>query len=196
VQASQVVKQADVVALLALLPDECDARARLANFRFYEKRCGHGSSLSKGVHALLAARLGETETAVRYFAETAATDLRAAGDSSAGGVHIAALGGLWQAAVFGFAGLSLGEDALGIDPRLPPAWRMLGFCAHWRGRLVRLEIDQAARNVRAELVRGDTMALDVGGSRHLLAAGAICRIGLPAVGERTKGESCEASVSP
>jgi trehalose/maltose hydrolase-like predicted phosphorylase len=196
VQASQVVKQADVVALLALLPDECDGEARLANFRFYEKRCGHGSSLSKGVHALVAAQLGETEAAVRYFGETAATDLRATGDSSAGGVHIAALGGLWQAAVFGFAGLSLREDALGIDPRLPPAWRTLGFCVHWRGRLVRVEIDQAAREVRAELVRGDAVPLDVGGTRHLLAAGATYRSGLAAMGERMRGKSCEAWRSP
>ena len=51
-QRSQVVKQADIVALLALLPEECDARARLSNFQYYEQRCGHGSSLSRGMHAL------------------------------------------------------------------------------------------------------------------------------------------------
>src|SRR5262249_12833934 len=50
-QRTQVVKQADVVAILALLPDECDDQARQANFRFYEPRCGHGSSLSRGMHA-------------------------------------------------------------------------------------------------------------------------------------------------
>ena len=101
--------------------------ARLANFRFYEPRCGHGSSLSRGMHALVAAQLGEMDLAIRYFQETAATDLADTGDSSAGGVHIAALGGLWQAAVFGFAGLSLRADALGLNPRLPPAWQSLGF---------------------------------------------------------------------
>ena len=137
-QRSQVVKQADIVALLALLPEECDARARLANFQYYEPRCGHGSSLSRGMHALAAARLGEMDLATRYFQETAATDLADISDGSAGGVHIAALGGLWQAAVFGFGGLSLRAEALGLDPSLPPAWRTLGFHAHWRGRLVRI----------------------------------------------------------
>ncbi len=136
VQRSQVIKQADVVALLGLLPDECDAKARLANFRFYEKRCGHGSSLSTGMHALVAARLGEMDTALRYFRATAAIDLHGVGESSAGGVHIAALGGLWQSAVFGFAGLSLRKAALGLDPHLPPGWQSLGFRVHWRGRLV------------------------------------------------------------
>ena len=153
-QRSQVVKQADVVALLALLPEECDARARLANFRYYEPRCGHGSSLSRGMHALVAARLGEMELATRYFQETAATDLADTSDGSAGGVHIAALGGLWQAAVFGFGGLSLRAEALGLDPRLPPTWRTLGFHAHWRGRLVRIGIDQDADEIKCRLVAG------------------------------------------
>src|SRR5438105_15240023 len=54
-QRSQVVKQADVVALLALLPDEFPGAAAKANFRYYEPRCAHGSSLSAGIHALVAA---------------------------------------------------------------------------------------------------------------------------------------------
>src|SRR5437868_9422350 len=48
-QRSQVVKQADVVALLALLPDEFPGAAVKANFRYYEPRCAHGSSLSARV---------------------------------------------------------------------------------------------------------------------------------------------------
>ncbi len=104
---SQVIKQADVVMLLALLPDRFDRRVREANFRFYEPRCGHGSSLSRGAHALVAARLGEVDLAERYFRETAAIDLEDTTGTGAGGVHMAALGGLWQAAVFGFAGLGL-----------------------------------------------------------------------------------------
>ena len=173
-QRSQVVKQADVVALLALLPEEFDVAARRSNFRFYEQRCGHGSSLSKGMHALVAAQLGEMDLAVRYFHETAATDLADTSDGSAGGVHIAALGGLWQAALFGFCGLSLGADALGLDPHLPPNWRRLGFHAHWRGRLVRIAIDQAADEVHVTLVTGEPMPLVLRGQRHTLAtAGAL-----------------------
>src|ERR1700693_2046188 len=43
---SQVIKQADVVALLALLPEEFVAGTGADNFRYYEPRCSHGSSLS------------------------------------------------------------------------------------------------------------------------------------------------------
>jgi len=42
-QQSQVVKQADVVALLALLPDEFPGDSAMRNFDYYAPRCGHGS---------------------------------------------------------------------------------------------------------------------------------------------------------
>ena len=91
-QRSQVVKQADVVALMALLPDEFPGAMAEANFRHYEPRCAHGSSLSAGIHALVAARLGETETALRFLRQAAAADLEL-DPNSAGGIRIAGLGG-------------------------------------------------------------------------------------------------------
>ena len=69
-QRSQVLKQADVVALFAMLPDAYDKKVQATNFRYYEPRCGHGSSLSRGLHALVA-RLGDIDLAERYFHETA-----------------------------------------------------------------------------------------------------------------------------
>src|SRR3974390_2155877 len=131
-QRSQVVKQADVVALIALLPDEFPGAAAKANFRYYEPRCAHGSSLSAGIHALVAARLGKTETALRFLRQAAIADLEL-DPNSAGGIRIAGLGGLWQAIILGFAGLDLGSDMLGIDPRLPPHWRSLSFSVGRRG---------------------------------------------------------------
>ena len=180
-QGSQVVKQADVVALLALLPDECDARSRLLNFRFYEPRCGHGSSLSRAMHALVAARLGETDLAMRYFQETAATDFGDGAAGSADGVHIAALGGLWQAAMFGFGGVSLHADALYLDPCLPPGWRAFRFHVHWRGRVVRVDIDQDAHQLTVRLINGDTMPIVVGRQPHTLQPGDTIRSNYPLV---------------
>ena len=138
-QRSQVVKQADVVALLALLPDEFPGAAAKANFRHYEPRCAHGSSLSAGIHALVAARLGETETALRFLRQAAAADLEF-DPNSAGGIRIAGLGGVWQAVVLGFAGLDLAGEAISLNPRLPPAWRSMSFTVRWRGRAVQVRI--------------------------------------------------------
>ncbi len=168
-QRSQVVKQADVVALLALLPEEFPGAAAKANFRYYEPRCAHGSSLSAGMHALVAARLGETETALHLLRQAAATDLEL-DPNSAGGIRIAGLGGLWQAIVLGFAGLSLKGDMLGIDPRLPPQWRSVSFRVCWRGRSVAIRI--AGRTVQATLVDGEGMEMRIAATTVKLAEGA------------------------
>ena len=95
-QRSQVIKQADVVALVGLLPEEFPGALSETNFRHYEPRCAHGSSLSAAMHALVAARLGDSELALRYLRETASLDLDP-DPNTAGGVRIAGLGGMWQA---------------------------------------------------------------------------------------------------
>jgi trehalose/maltose hydrolase-like predicted phosphorylase len=165
---SQVIKQADVVALLGLLPEEFLGEAATKNFAYYEPRCGHGSSLSRAMHGLVAARLGYTELALRYFKETATIDL---GDSHAtvdGGIHIAALGGVWITAVLGFAGLSLRSAGIAIDPRLPTTWRSLGFRVQWRNRRVKIRIDQARQTVDVTLETGDRTTILVSGQSHEL----------------------------
>jgi trehalose/maltose hydrolase-like predicted phosphorylase len=165
-QASQVLKQADVVMLQALLPGRLDVRAHATNFHYYEPRCGHGSSLSRAMHAIVAARLGELQVAERYFGETAATDLNDVTAGIAGGVRIAALGGLWQAAILGFAGLGLEEDGLHFEPRLPPAWEVLCFRVQWRGREVEIRLERTARHFTATLHAGAAMRIHVGGDTH------------------------------
>ena len=150
---SQIIKQADVVALLALLPEEFDRKSKVVNFRYYEPRRDHGSSLSPAMHAMVAARLGDTQLALRYFGEAASIDLADDVAISAGGIHIATLGGLWQAAVFGFAGLSLLDDAIALDPQLPTQWNSLGFCLQWRGRHLRVLIERESKQRDAKALR-------------------------------------------
>ncbi|MCC2652666.1 MAG: beta-phosphoglucomutase family hydrolase, partial [Microvirga sp.] len=134
IQGSQIIKQADVLMLIHLLWDRLPPEVREANFRYYEPRCGHGSSLSPAIHALLAARLGDVASAERYFRQASEVDLANNMGNAAGGVHMAALGGLWQAAVFGFAGLCLAGGRLEHKPNLPPQWRELSMRLTWRGR--------------------------------------------------------------
>jgi trehalose/maltose hydrolase-like predicted phosphorylase len=174
-QRSQVLKQADVVALIALLPEEFPGAMAERNFCHYEPRCAYGSSLSAGMHALVAARLGKAETALRYLRETASTDLDL-DPNSAGGVRIAGLGGLWQAVVLGFAGLDLKSDMLGIDPRLPPEWHSLSFRVCWRGRSVGIRI--AGRTVQATLVRGDAMDTRIATAKRTLTPGETLHVSI------------------
>jgi trehalose/maltose hydrolase-like predicted phosphorylase len=171
-QNSQVVKQSDVVALLGLLPEEFEGDSAAKNFRYYSSRCGHGSSLSPAMHGLVAARLGDAAAALRFFRQTAAIDLAAKRVGSAGGIHIAAQGGIWMLSVLGFAGLSLRSDGIAIDPHLPTGWNSVAFSVQWRGRRIKIRIDQTERRLNATLEAGEPMILFVGGKPNHLAASA------------------------
>ena len=48
IEQSQVIKQADVVALLGLLPEEFAAGTAAKNFAYYERRCSHGQLAEPG----------------------------------------------------------------------------------------------------------------------------------------------------
>jgi kojibiose phosphorylase len=152
-QRSQVVKQADVVELVALLWNDLTPEERRINFVHYEPRTAHGSSLSPGVHALVAAKLGLDATALRYFDQTADIDLGNTMGNAAGGVHAAALGSLWQAVVFGVAGVQPApddEDALLVAPRLLTGWRHVGLPFLWRGRALDIHVEPGSIEVGVE----------------------------------------------
>jgi trehalose/maltose hydrolase-like predicted phosphorylase len=176
---SQVIKQADVVALLALLPEEFPGDAGAKNFQYYEPRCGHGSSLSPSLHGLAAARLGQSEKALRYFRQGAAIDLSDTHAAIDAGVHIGALGGNWMLAVFGFAGLTLRSNAISVDPKLPPNWRSLAFAVQWRGRSLKIKIDQDKQRLEATLEKGEPMTFGIRGDPHELRRDQMVRVGIP-----------------
>ncbi len=167
-QRTKVIKQADVVALLGLLPEEFPGDSATANFRYYEPLCCHGSSLSGAMHALVAARLGYSDIALRHFQHAVAIDLADTHTAIAGGLHMAALGGTWLTAVFGFAGLSLRSDGVAFDPKLPASWQSLGFGIEWRGRRLKFRIDSRDRLLQATLDTGQSMPLFVNGRQHEL----------------------------
>jgi trehalose/maltose hydrolase-like predicted phosphorylase len=173
-QQTQVVKQSDVVALLALLPEEFGAGEAAENFRFYEPRCSHGSSLSPAMHGLIAARLADAEMALRFFRRTADIDLGSTHVATGGGVHIAAQGGIWMLAVFGFGGLLLRDDGIAIDPNLPMAWQGLSFSVHWRQRRLKISINRVA--IEATLESGDPMVLSIRGEPHKLGRDHTLRV--------------------
>jgi trehalose/maltose hydrolase-like predicted phosphorylase len=171
VQASQIVKQADVVGLLALLPDVFPGTAAAANFAFYAPRCSQGSSLSRAMHGLAAARLGLSDEAMAYFRQTAAIDLADSHVAIDGGIHIAALGGLWLMAVFGFAGVSLHDDHLAIDPILPPGWTGMSFPIQWHGSQLDIRIEAIPLSVCVTLAAGEPVQLCMFGRMHRIEKG-------------------------
>jgi kojibiose phosphorylase len=168
---SQAIKQADVLMLISLLWDRFRPEVRAKNFRYYEPRCAHGSSLSPGVHALFAARLGDMAIADAYFRETESIDLGDTMGNLAGGVHMAALGSLWQTVVLGYAGLSLQSDRVSLEPRLPSRWTSLSFTVRWRTSVLRIRISAAACTVNATMLEGTSLCVAVNGAAQELHEG-------------------------
>jgi trehalose/maltose hydrolase-like predicted phosphorylase len=149
-QAAQVVKQADVLMLHYLVPDEVAAGSLDANLDYYDPRTAHGSTLSPGVHAALLARAGRLDEALEMLRVTARIDLDDIGHMAAGGLHLAAMGNVWRTLAFGFAGLRPAGDALAIDPVLPPGWKSLELHVRFRGSRVHVRVLPGELQARAD----------------------------------------------
>ena len=150
VRHAQVVKQADVLMLHYLVPDEVAAGSLEPNLDFYGPRTAHGSTLSPGVHATLLARAHRLEQALDMLRLTARIDLDDVGHMTAGGLHLGAMGSVWRALVYGFAGVRPAGDALAIDPVLAPGWEALDLRLRFRGSRVRIRITPAATEMGAD----------------------------------------------
>jgi trehalose/maltose hydrolase-like predicted phosphorylase len=177
-QRTQVLKQADVVMLMVLLWESFPPEVRVANFRFYEPRTAHDSSLSPSFHALAAARLGDTPMAERYLHQAARIDLdfsRKGWAGATGGVHIAALGGIWQALALGFLGMRPQAEGLRLEPHIPAGWGSLRMPITWRGSQLRVTARPDSVEVVVEAGAPVTLAIGAGAWRRV------------AVGEGVKG---------
>lgn len=124
---TQIIKQADVEALLYLLPDAYPPSCAAPNYHYYLPRTEHGSSLSACMYALNACKLGLADEAYPLFMKSACADLRGGGKEWAGliyigGTHPAAAGGAYMTLLWGFLGLSADADGLRFSPRLPKHW--------------------------------------------------------------------------
>lgn len=122
IQKTQVIKQPDVLMFLHLLYYRFDKQTHLNNFSYYEKRNSHGSSLSPSIHCILASRLNKKDLAYEYFKKNALVDIENTMGSTATGVHIAAIGGVWSSIISGFAGITPLKNGLIVNPYLPLQW--------------------------------------------------------------------------
>ncbi len=125
--ADAIGKQADTVLLFQMIPWGFDRETVLETYRVFAPLCNQTSSLSLCTHALVAARLGLVRDAKRYFDMAAGVDLDDSMGNGDHGIHGAGQGGIWQAVVWGFGGLSVSPGQIRVDPHLPPGWSALRY---------------------------------------------------------------------
>ena len=70
--------------------------------------------------------------------------------TTAGGLHLATMGGVWQALAYGFAGLRAEGAVLRVDPSLPRAWDALAVRLRYRGNLVEVRLEHERVLVEAD----------------------------------------------
>ncbi|MBS3909956.1 MAG: hypothetical protein KGZ93_10120 [Actinobacteria bacterium] len=170
---TQLVKQADVVMLLYLLESDFTPEAIEENYKYYERRTGHGSSLSPSMYGLVAARLGLEQLARRYLRQAGTIDLANNMGNASGGVHAAALGGLWQQVVMGFAGVRVQAGGIYVYPKLLKEWTRLGFKLMFHGNVLEFDIE---RDSQITVVVGEKSGASIGifgGSLQALQPGAV-----------------------
>jgi len=151
IQGLQVVKQADVLMLHLMVPDEVPQASLRPNLDRYLPITSHGSSLSPAVHAALLARVSRYPEALDLLGYAARIDVDDAANRAAHGLHVATMGGVWLAMVEGFAGIQADGDGLRIRPRLPATWEGLSVRLIYRG--VRVHVRTRGAEVRVETDR-------------------------------------------
>lgn len=150
-QRYRALKQADLVQLMVMFPDGFTDRQKRAVWEHYEPLTVHDSSLSFGIHALLAFQLGLEKEGWRYFERSLCFDLNdELGNTGREGIHMAALGASWQTLVYGALGLWSDGGELRLTPRLPPEIRGASLCVYHRGRRLRLTVRDGEGRIEQE----------------------------------------------
>lgn len=177
----QLLKQADTLLALHLFPELVGLESKRRHFHYYEPRTYHRSSLSPGMHALFAAEVGYVRKAYQYLLQAARVDLTYRPVENDEGLHFACLGSIWQAVVFGFAGVRFGDrGSLTVDPHLPRHWEALTFSlTRWGGqfnfsfRPGQVEVRALNQEVKAQ----------VAGKTGIIQPGETVTFALPPAGE-------------
>jgi alpha,alpha-trehalose phosphorylase len=166
----QVLKQADVILAMLLLPHEFSPELKQRNFQYYDDLTTGDSSLSPCIQSIMAAEVGDIEKAEDYARVATLMDLGNVAGNVKDGCHIAAMGGVWMLFVYGFAGLRDYGGQLRFDPRVPPSFEKLRFHLIVGERLLEVSMTPAATSYR--LRRGDELSLWHEGKEVHLSPGA------------------------
>lgn len=133
-------KQADTILALQLFSAHFTDGQLRRNYDYYQTVTLHHSSLSTCVFGMLACRVGRTDDAIRYFADSARMDLDDYHDNFYAGIHAANMAGTWQTVVFGFGGLRLVDGVPEFSPQLPAGWSTYAFSVRFHGAVVRVKV--------------------------------------------------------
>jgi len=172
-----MIKQPDVLLLHLFFSHDYDLKNKRANYAYYEPRCSHESSLSPGVHSILAVELGLHAKAYAYWRHAARLDLDDYNRNTHEGLHTTSMAAAWLNVVYGFGGMRSDGKMLSFAPSLPARWRSFAFRVLYRGSVLKVNVDRRA--VALTAASGPPVRVEVFGRPRTVTAAGI-RVPMPA----------------
>jgi trehalose/maltose hydrolase-like predicted phosphorylase len=156
---------------MTMFPDDFTAEQKRNVFEHYEPITLHDSTLSYGPHAQLAFRLGLWDKAEDYLKKAVYLDLKdVMGNTGREGLHMAAMGSVWQAVAFGALGLGAKGGVPTASPMLPSSIRRIRMNVAYHGKRYAV-----TRRRHARYGRNNDMYLPKSSGRRTGAAGVTPR---------------------
>ncbi len=157
----QMSKQADVLLAMFLFRKKFSLDEKKNNYRFYEQRTVHGSSLSPCIHSILASEVGRYNQAYEYYLYASRIDLDNRNNNTYEGLHISSMAGTWMNIVCGFGGMSYDGKCLEFSPTLPQQWQKYSFKIVYHGNIIKIMVGDG--KVCCQLVSGDEVKAKIYG---------------------------------
>ena len=166
-----LLRTGEIQAIFRQLGYDLDDETIRKTVDYYTARTSHGSTLSRVVHAAVAAR-SDPRASWNFFKEALQSDVAdIQGGTTPEGVHIGAMGGLDDVLLTRYAGIDTLGETLSLDPCLPEELPALRLAIVYRGR--RVALDLTRERVRISLDGESETPLDVmvQGIKHTLLKG-------------------------
>ncbi|KAF0129072.1 MAG: beta-phosphoglucomutase family hydrolase [Bacteroidetes bacterium] len=151
--AYKVAKQADtLMTFYNLDKDEVDELLGKLNYQlpedylqrnlnYYLNRTSHGSTLSRVVHARLAAMVGDKHLSNELYQDALGSDyVDIQGGTTGEGIHAGVMAGTLLIALNTFAGINFRGKQLQLEPNLPENWKTMAFRLTFKSVNYRFEL--------------------------------------------------------
>jgi maltose phosphorylase len=166
-----MLKQPDALLLHFFFSHGYSLAEKRVNFEFYEPRTIHESSLSPGIHSILAAELGLHRKAFDYVKHASRLDLDDYNRNTHEGLHTTSMAAAWMSLVYGFGGMRSDGETISFNPSIPAKWKAFSFRVLCRGALLEVRVDR--KRVAFKAVDGPAVAVEVFGKRTKVGPRAV-----------------------
>jgi len=136
----QVIKQADTILSMFLLPDQFASYDVKRSYDYYHPLTTGDSSLSACIEGIVAFSCGYKSSGYKYAVQTILMDRKDLHHNTQDGLHTAAMGGAWMAIVYGMAGFRWVDGIPRFRPLLPAGIRRISFNLLIQGSLLKVDI--------------------------------------------------------